>query len=361
MASVRELREAGAKMHTPSELAQYSARQMRERNALRAMGYHHVLIPAPFGEAEMSTRLRWIEGADQLSSEPDNRVLVPLSWALIGAPKDREETSPGEHVQERSFCTPDSNGCAAGPTWEDAVARAFCEIIERDAFAIWWYNKIVRPGVNLEQLNDPWIAEAPERFKNAGREIAVLDLTLFEELPAVACIGRNNAKRRALIGEDITVTSGCGPSLLTAAQRAVAEQAQMAAHGNARLTPYYARRQGPDYQAIGRWTIEEEPWLAPDPGTALRTHEHYPPHRTLHGKAFLDAARDVARKVPTPMTSIDLTLAELDIPVAKVAAPGLCHFWHRFGRERLRIAPYEAGWIEEPKDEGSLNPVPVVL
>ena len=240
------------------------------------------------------------------------------------------------------------------------MARAFCELVERDAFAIWWYNRIARPGVDPGRLGDPWIAEAPERFARAGREIALLDLTLFETLPVVACVGRNDERRRRL-GEDIVVTSGCGPSLLTAARRAVAEQVQMGAHGAATLRAYYAQGQGPDYRAIGRWTTREQRWLAPDPGAPAVSADDYAPHRTVTGEAFLERARDVARALPTRMTAVDLTRAEFDVPVAKVAAPELCHFWHRFGSERLRSAPLEAGWIETPRSERDLNPIPVVL
>ena len=34
----------------------------------------------------------------------------------------------------------DSNGCAAGNTLEEAIVQGFLELVERDAYAIWWYN-----------------------------------------------------------------------------------------------------------------------------------------------------------------------------------------------------------------------------
>ena len=35
----------------------------------------------------------------------------------------------------------DSNGNAAGSSPEDAVVQGFLELVERDAVALWWYNR----------------------------------------------------------------------------------------------------------------------------------------------------------------------------------------------------------------------------
>src|ERR1700719_125394 len=35
----------------------------------------------------------------------------------------------------------DSNGCAAGNTLAEAIVQGFLELVERDAYAIWWYNR----------------------------------------------------------------------------------------------------------------------------------------------------------------------------------------------------------------------------
>ena len=355
-ASASALRARGRALLSPHALAQFSDTQMRERTAARALEWRHIHIPAPFGADDEEVPIVWVESEDLLSQRP-RTVLVPRSWVFIGAPADRA----GAHPDDTRYCHADSNGCAAGPTWEDAIARALCELVERDAFAIWWYNRIARPEIDAERLGDPWCAEAPARFARAGRVITLLDLTLFPTLPVVACVGRNARAQQTQIGEDIVVTSGCGPSIVTATRRALAEQAQMGAHNGARLTGYYGLGGGADYQAIRSWTVGEERWLAPDPDAPARGAEDHLAHRDVRGAAFLARALDVARAVPTPASVVDLTRPELNLPVAKVAAPALCHFWHRFGSERLRRAPREAGWIARERTEAELNPVPVIL
>ena len=48
----------------------------------------------------------------------------------------------------------DSNGCAAGNTLEEAIVQGFLELVERDAYAIWWYNRLQRAEVDLSQFDD---------------------------------------------------------------------------------------------------------------------------------------------------------------------------------------------------------------
>ena len=38
----------------------------------------------------------------------------------------------------------DSNGCAAGNTLAEAIVQGFLELVERDSYAIWWYNRSQR-------------------------------------------------------------------------------------------------------------------------------------------------------------------------------------------------------------------------
>lgn len=46
---------------------------------------------------------------------------------------------------DSAYCVYDSNGSAVAFSTDDAVVSGFLEVIERDAVAIWWYNKIARP------------------------------------------------------------------------------------------------------------------------------------------------------------------------------------------------------------------------
>jgi ribosomal protein S12 methylthiotransferase accessory factor len=58
---------------------------------------------------------------------------------------------------------------------------------------------------------------------------------------------------------------------------------------------------------------------------------------------------------------LDQTRPDVGVPVVRVAAPGLRHFWARFGPGRLYEAPVRAGWISQALDEGQLNPFVVQM
>jgi ribosomal protein S12 methylthiotransferase accessory factor len=47
--------------------------------------------------------------------------------------------------------------------------------------------------------------------------------------------------------------------------------------------------------------------------------------------------------------------------VVKPIAPGLRHFWARFAPGRLYEAPVQAGWLDRPRREEDLNPIPMFI
>ena len=76
----------------------------------------------------------------------------------------------------RSFHA-DSNGCAAGNTLEEAIVQGFLELVERDAYAIWWYNRLQRPEVDLGQFDDSYVRDLQTQLAETGRRLWVLDVT----------------------------------------------------------------------------------------------------------------------------------------------------------------------------------------
>ena len=71
----------------------------------------------------------------------------------------------------------DSNGCAAGNTLEEAIVQGYLELIERDSYAIWWYNRSQREEVDLSQFDDSYIHNLRTQLAETGRRLWVLDVT----------------------------------------------------------------------------------------------------------------------------------------------------------------------------------------
>ncbi|HMK70690.1 MAG TPA: TOMM precursor leader peptide-binding protein, partial [Xanthobacteraceae bacterium] len=82
----------------------------------------------------------------------------------------------------------DSNGCAAGNTIEEAIVQGFLELVERDAYAIWWYNCLQRPQVDLSQFDDSYIRDVRTQFAETGRRLWMLDVTSDLGIPTYVAI-----------------------------------------------------------------------------------------------------------------------------------------------------------------------------
>jgi len=82
----------------------------------------------------------------------------------------------------------DSNGCAAGNTLEEAIVQGFLELVERDAYAIWWYNRLRRPEVDLSQFNDSYVRDLQSQLAESGRRLWVLDVTSDLGVPTYVAI-----------------------------------------------------------------------------------------------------------------------------------------------------------------------------
>src|SRR5262249_57446056 len=79
----------------------------------------------------------------------------------------------------------DSNGCAAGNTLEEAIVQGFLELVERDAYAIWWYNRLQRPQVNLDLFDDPYIRDLRGQLADTVRRVWMLDVTYDLSIPSL--------------------------------------------------------------------------------------------------------------------------------------------------------------------------------
>ena len=124
---------------------------------------------------------------------------------------------------ERTYCIACSNGNAAGNTLEEAILQGFLELVERDGVALWWYNRVRRPGVDLESFGEPYLDRLQAFLQEHGREFWVLDLTADLGIPVFASI------RRRTDGPPEQIMLGFGAHLdpRIALLRAVTEMNQM--------------------------------------------------------------------------------------------------------------------------------------
>jgi thiazole/oxazole-forming peptide maturase SagD family component len=248
----------------------------------------------------------------------------------------------------------DSNGNAAGNTIEEAILQGFLELVERDSTALWWYNRLRRPPIDLDSIGTGWLPDLRREYERRGRELWVLDLTSDLGIPVFAAVSR-----RVDAGpETILVGLGAHLDAQVAATRALTELNQMLASVDAPEVGQSAR------EGVSSWLLEarlsEQAYLAPstEPPRSLRTFAH-PEVRDL-GDA-VTWCQALVHRHGLEMLVLDQTRPDVEIPVVKVIVPGLRHFRARFAPGRLYDVPVALGWIAQPVPEREMNPIPFFL
>ena len=105
---------------------------------------------------------------------------MPTSLCYFSYPQTRENSS----------FTSCSNGNAAGNTIEEAILQGFLELVERDAVAMWWYNRLSRSGVDLDSFDVPYLGNLTKYLVERGRSLWVLDLTTDLGIPVFVALSR---------------------------------------------------------------------------------------------------------------------------------------------------------------------------
>jgi ribosomal protein S12 methylthiotransferase accessory factor len=321
----------------------FSELQYRERDARNARGSRFTFIPVPFDpEVEIEWSPVWSLTRREVR-------YLPTAFCYYDYPQPCEQT----------YCVACSNGCAAGNTLEEAILQGFLELVERDAVALWWYNRVRRPGVDLDSFGEQYLDRLRVFLHEHGRNFWVLDLTADLGIPVYASITRRTD------GPAEQIMPGFGAHLdpKVALLRAVTEMNQMLSSPLLGLPEKGAEKEPVDPETAD-WlktaTTANQPYLLPAEG----------PRRTAaaHSSAWTENLADDVRacqalveRAGMEMLVLDQTRPEVGLPVAKVIVPGLRHFWPRLAAGRLYDVPVRLGWLARPLAEDQLNPIAMFL
>lgn len=166
----------------------------------------------PLRPADAGADIRWVP-AIELGTGRD--VFLPAVMVDLGCLRRASER----------FWLPISTGCATHVTVEAALVNAICELIERDAIALTWLQKLPLPllhqschGASVRDMTQ-WCAER-------GIETYLFDATTDIGVPTVYCVQLADAEYRA------AQVVGCATDLdvTAAAERALLEAMGMRGH-----------------------------------------------------------------------------------------------------------------------------------
>jgi ribosomal protein S12 methylthiotransferase accessory factor len=239
-----------------------------------------------------------------------------MRWDLIGFAASTTGLASGNHILE-------------------AVSHALCEIVERDASARFSAlpDEAARDArrLDLRTIDDGDCRAVLERYRRAGVDVAVWDVTSHVGIAAFECLiaERDDDPARLLSSAR---GAGCHPAREVALLRALTEAAQ------SRLTIIAGSRDDMSRSDYASWRdpVNTTRWRgeAVDRGSVAFTSVPSVESDCFEEEValILDA---VARAGCERVVVIELTRPEISIPVVRVIAPGLHDEGHRHPLARL--------------------------
>jgi len=254
-------------------------------------------------------RMLWAQATDIMNGR---NLLVPFE--MVHA----DYTRP---VQPGHGCFPAStNGLSSGNHVLEAICHGICEVIERDALAVWHHTSEpyrVSRRLDPASIDDAACRNALQKFEQAGVECGVWDVTSDVGIASFLCIIREIGGTSGHLG----LGSGSHLDRAIALRRALTEAAQTRANyitgsrDDLLLEEYTPHGLSAKNKAVEdlfaaippRWQFNQAPSQSND---------------TL--KADLDWLLARLRGVGIEQVGVvDLSRAEFEIPVVRVIIPGL--------------------------------------
>ncbi len=254
-------------------------------------------------------RMHWVMATDLMS---DTQKLVPLE--MVHA----DYTHPAS--QDTGYFPASTNGLASGNHPLEAICHAICEVIERDALAVW--HHLPQDAQRATRLDPGSVTEAVARetlgkFQEAGLSCALWDVTTDVGVASVLCVIHEAGSPEGHLG----LGSGTHPDPAIALNRALNEAAQT------RLNYITGAREDlfhDEFSSEGRQQkIDAFADLLTDQ-TGMRRFETLPGaiNETLQADLTWLKARLSAVGIDE-IAVVDLTREEFGIPVIRVIIPGL--------------------------------------
>jgi oxazoline/thiazoline synthase len=242
----------------------------------------------------------------------------------------------------------DSNGCAAGNTREEAIVQGFLELVERDSYAIWWYNRLQREEVDLARFNDSYVHDLRSQLADSGRRLWVLDITSDLGVPTYVAMTHWMQNGH----ENIEFGSGAHFDSRIALLRALTELNQFLSIG----LMGGGSGEKPSLDGTTPLRLRDNQFLVPSGKGAAppETGAKFGPLENTRHQA--EACVEIARRAGLDFMVLDQTRADVEVPVVRVIVPGLRHFYRRFAPGRLYDVPVKLGLREHPMPEGDLTP-----
>ncbi|WP_445627684.1 TOMM precursor leader peptide-binding protein [Nostoc sp. DSM 114167] len=326
----------------PHKCLLYSDKQYQNRHEWNPQHGSFAQVPDPY---DLTQEIEWTQ---VWSLTNQTQKYLPTAFCYF------DYSLPEGH----KFCLGDSNGNAAGNTLEEAILQGFMELVERDSVALWWYNRVKRPQVDLASFNEPYLLNLQDYYQTKfNRQLWVLDITSDLNIPSFAAISRHTQGEK----ENILIGFGTHFDPTIAILRAVTEVNQSLTYDSDNEIEFDSKNLDMAYWYANA-TVENQPYLVPCDRTPAKVYADY---HYLGSKCDLrediEICVEIVKKLGLEMLVLDQTRPDIGLNVVKVIVPELRHFWTRFAPGRLYDIPVKLGWLSAPLKEEELNPIPMFI
>ena len=303
--------------------------------------YHgeHIVLPLKYATYEDIKYVHDLVSIDDLPKRSDSKFHwnLPILWIegsdivqrkSVWVPYEIVHTNYTYPMPPGSGCfVANTNGLASGNHILEAISHAICEVVERDATALWHRlspEEQDRRRIVLETVTDPFCRELLDKFERADIAVAVWETTTDIKIPSFFCWITEKGNHEP-ISVQPTVGAGTHPARRIALSRALTEAAQD------RLTIITGSRDDLKRTAYGP--------ISDTLAEAQRTVFEASSTRDFEDGSSREAETledDVAWQIEQlrvvgieDIIAIDLTKVEFGIPVVRVIIPGLEGVSHR--------------------------------
>ncbi len=265
--------------------------------------------------------LRWVWGFDILNGE---EILVPVSAVY----------HPYTPIGDLHLFRTNTNGLASGNTIEEAILHGLMEVIERDA---WSLAELLKSGGRIISTESQVIMGLIEKFKGAGVEILLRDITSDLKVPVVAAVSDDVVLKDPSL---LTIGFGAHPEPEVACMRAILEVAQ------SRLVQIQGAREDTIKAEIMRRAGYErmkrinKHWFEKDEEIELKELPGFSNEDIKEDIEF--TLRLLRKRGFERVIVVDLTRKELEVPTVRVIVPGL----EVFGMDPSRIGERALSFME---------------
>jgi putative methanogenesis marker protein 1 len=292
----------------------YAGLREREHGHENVLNPRELILPDYVRDVE-AVRIPWVEGYDLMNDEaiyvPANAVFHPL---------------PARYDKVRLFRT-NTNGLAGGNELEEAIFHGLAEVIERDAWSLVEITRKPGPTVDVDGGD---IHALIDKFLNAEVSVLVRDITSDIGIPTFAAVSDDIMLKDPTL---LTIGMGTHTNARVAIQRAITEVAQ------SRLTQIHGAREDTTTADLRRvmgyeWMRKQnQHWFD------IADSEDFDALDSVSrdNDDFLEDIKHVLTRLRAAglerVIVVDLTRAEIGVPVVRVIVPGL----EMFGVDGERI------------------------